>query len=93
MHQDNELVPFPDRVRVNFEAWLSQQESAGKKFGDEQKQWLKMIRDHIAGNLSIDTGDFDLAPFAQQGGIGKVHQLFGDDLSKIIEELNGTLAA
>ena len=29
MHQDNELVPFPERVQVNFKAWLAQQESAG----------------------------------------------------------------
>ena len=93
MHQDNELVPFPERVKVNFEAWLAHQESAGKKFTDEQKQWLRMIRDHIAANLSIATDDFDYAPFAQQGGIGKVHQLFGEDLDKIVDELNGTLAA
>jgi type I restriction enzyme R subunit len=93
MHQDNELVPFPERVKVNFEAWLVQQESVGKKFTDEQKQWLKMIRDHIAANLSIETDDFEYAPFAQQGGLGKVHQVFGDELSKIIEDLNGTLAA
>jgi len=52
-----------------------------------------MIRDHIAANLSIDTEDFDYAPFAQEGGLGKVHQVFGDKLAKIIEELNGTLAA
>jgi type I restriction enzyme R subunit len=52
-----------------------------------------MIRDHIAANLSIDTEDFDYAPFAQEGGLGKVHQVFGDNLSGIIEELNGTLAA
>ncbi len=29
----------------------------------------------------------------QQGGLGKVHQLFGDKLNTIIEELNETLAA
>ena len=52
-----------------------------------------MIRDHIAANLGIDLSDFDYAPFAQEGGLGKVHQLFGTDLSKIIDELNGTLAA
>ena len=23
MHQDNELVPFPDRVNANFKAWLA----------------------------------------------------------------------
>ncbi|NLV25480.1 MAG: hypothetical protein GXY54_11955, partial [Deltaproteobacteria bacterium] len=55
--------------------------------------WLVMIRDHIAGNLRIETEDFDYAPFAQQGGIGKVWQLFGDDLNKIIDELNEALVA
>jgi len=93
MHQENELVPFPDKVEVNFKAWLSRQETTGKKFTDEQRQWLVMIRDHIAANLGIETDDFDYAPFSQQGGLGKVHQLFGDGLNVIIEELNETLAA
>ena len=55
MHQDNELVPFPERVQVNFKAWLAQQESAGTQFTAEQRRWLEMIRDHIAANLSIET--------------------------------------
>jgi len=93
MHQDNELVPFPERVYANFNVWLVQQESQGKKFTAEQRHWLGMIRDHIAANLSIETEDFDYAPFVQEGGIGKVYQLFGDELNNIIEELNETLAA
>ena len=52
-----------------------------------------MIRDHIAANLGIDTDDFDYAPFSQQGGLGKVYQLFGDELNTIIEDLNEALAA
>jgi type I restriction enzyme R subunit len=86
-------VPFPDKVEVNFKAWLSRQEATGRKFTDEQRQWLVMIRDHIAANLGIETDDFDYAPFSQQGGLGKVHQLFGEGLNVIIEELNETLAA
>jgi type I restriction enzyme, R subunit len=93
IHQDNELVPFPERVNANFNSWLAQQEATGKKFTPEQRRWLEMIRDHIAANLGIDPSDFDYAPFAQEGGLGKVHQLFGTDLSKLIDELNGTLAA
>ena len=52
-----------------------------------------MIRDHIVANLMVDRDDFPYAPFAQEGGLGKVHQLFGSELNKLIEELNGTLAA
>jgi len=31
--------------------------------------------------------------FAQEGGLGKVYQLFGDELGGIIEQLNGVWAA
>ena len=93
IHQDNELVPFPERVNANFKSWLAQQETSGKKFTSEQRRWLEMIRDHIAANLGIDPSDFDYAPFAQEGGLGKVHQLFGNDLNKIVGELNGDASA
>ena len=93
IHQDNELVPFPERVNANFKAWLANQESSGKRFTGEQRRWLEMIRDHIAANLGIEPEDFEYAPFSQAGGLGKVHQLFGDELNAIIEELNERLAA
>jgi type I restriction enzyme R subunit len=32
-------------------------------------------------------------PFTQEGGLGKVHQVFGVELNRMIEELNGALAA
>jgi type I restriction enzyme R subunit len=51
-----------------------------------------MIRDHVAASLCM-SGRLWLAPFNQEGGLGKVHQIFGADLSKIIEELNGTCLA
>jgi type I restriction enzyme R subunit len=99
IHRDNELVPFPERVKVNFDKWMEQtirhsRESGNQEpFTQEQIRWLEMIRDHIAANLAIEADDFDLAPFAQQGGLGKVHQVFDDELNKIIDELNGVLAA
>lgn len=62
-------------------------------FIPKQIHWLKMIRDHIAANLSIEPDDFEYALFAQEGGLGKVYQLFGDQLNAIIEELNEMLAA
>lgn len=93
IHQDNELIPFPERVNANFKAWLAGQESSGEKFTEEQRRWLEMIKDHIAASLGIESDDFEYAPFAQHGGLGKVHQLFGDKLNVIIDELNETLAA
>jgi len=54
---------------------------------------MKSKRDHIATSLSIEPDDFDYAPFSQQGGLGKAHQLFGDQLLPLPEELNLVLAA
>jgi len=93
MHQENELVPYPEKVQVNFRAWVEQQQASGRRFSDEQRKWLEMIRDHIAANLQIESEDFEYAPFAQEGGIGKGWQLFGEDLQRLLDELNGVLVA
>ncbi len=106
MQQDNELVPYPERVQANFKAWLAQQNSLPLPLGEgrgegsphsrftpEQQHWLEMIRDHIAANLRLDIEDFSYAPFEQEGGLGKVHQLFGAELPQVIETLNRELAA
>ena len=69
IHQDNELVPFPERVNANFKAWLTSQERGGTRFSEEQRRWLEMIRDHVAANLGVDTKDFEYAPFSQHGGM------------------------
>ena len=99
IHQDNELIPFPERVNANFKAWLATQSRHSRAGGNpepftpEQMKWLEMIRDHIAANLGIEPDDFEYAPFAQEGGLGKVYQLFGDELNTLIEQLNESLAA
>ncbi|MDZ7751420.1 MAG: type I restriction-modification enzyme R subunit C-terminal domain-containing protein [Gammaproteobacteria bacterium] len=101
IHQDNELIPFPERVQANFNAWLATQQQTRhsgegrnpEPFSPEQIHWLEMIRDHIAANLGIEPDDFEYAPFAQEGGLGRVHQLFGNELETIIEQLNEGLAA
>jgi len=93
MHQENELVPFPERVAANFNAWMAQQQAAGKAFTDEQRWWLGKMAEHIASNLGIAAEDFESVPFNQRGGLGKVHQLFGAELPKVIDALNKELAA
>lgn len=59
----------------------------------EQSKLLEMIRDHVAANLQIETDYFDYGQFAQAGGVGTGWQLSGEDLNRILEELNQTLAA
>jgi len=93
IHHDNELVPFPERVNANFNAWLGEQASRGTQFTDEQRQWLGMIRDHIAANMGIGPDDFEYVPFSQAGGLGKVHRLFPEGLQTIIDNLNVALVA
>lgn len=93
MHQENELVPYPERVAANFKAWMAQQRAAGRSFTAEQQWWLEQIAEHIAASLGIAVEDFDYAPFSQQGGLAKVHQLFGAELAEVMEELNRELVA
>ena len=55
--------------------------------------WLEMIKDHIATSLDIEMEDFEEIPFKAKGGVIKVHQLFGEELTVILTELNQRLAA
>src|SRR5205814_9909519 len=47
LHEDDALVPFPDRVAERYHAWLLQQENAGREFTPEQLLWLDRIRDTV----------------------------------------------
>ena len=85
---DDELAPFAEQVEERFHGWLAMQQTAGRDFTGEQRQWLEDIKDHIAGSVSIEPGDLQYAPFAQRGGIGRAYALFGDGLAPLLEELN-----
>ena len=87
----DELAPFADGVHDRFQGWLAMQETAGRAFTEEQVRWLEAIRDHIAGSVSMEMGDFQYAPFNQQGGLGKAYELFGDELEGLLQEMNTAL--
>jgi len=93
LRQEGELRPHREQVDQRFAAWLAKQESNGRKFTEEQRQWLETIRDHIATSLAIEKGDFEYVPFEQRGGLGKATQLFGKELGPLLNELNEALAA
>ena len=93
LHQDDELIPFRDRVEDRFAAWLSAQQQRGVGFTVEQLQWLTWMKDNIAGELEVSADSFDYTPFAEHGGIGKATLVFGDRLGPLMEELTEALAA
>ena len=72
---------------------MTRHSGSGEKFTEEQMNWLRMIRDHVANSFHVDRDDIDMAPFDAQGGIGRMHQLFGDKMDAVVDELNEALAA
>jgi type I restriction enzyme R subunit len=91
---DAKLTAFDDLVRRNFQDWIMRKHSApGPKFTDAQTAWLQMIRDHITTSFHFERDDLNMAPFDAVGGLGKMHQLFGDRMDAIMDELNEALVA
>jgi type I restriction enzyme R subunit len=90
---DAELTAYDQTVARNFQQWVFAKQAGAVKFTEAQMEWLRMIRDYVAGSFHIDREDFDLSPFNAAGGLGKFWSLFGGDLDGIIGELNEVLAA
>jgi type I restriction enzyme R subunit len=90
---EDELAPFPEQVEERFEAWLVQQQNAGRTFTDEQLEWLRLIRDHVTASLSIEPRDLLDPPFSQRGGLGRARDLFGPDLDGLLAEISEVAAA
>ena len=91
---DAALTPYDKTVDKNFQQWILKK-NAGQhnRFTEEQMQWLRMIKDYVAGSFHVEKEDFELDPFNKQGGLAKMWKLFGDSMDEIINELNEVLAA
>jgi type I restriction enzyme R subunit len=90
---EKELTDYDTIARRNFRDWVVKAQSGHKHFSQEQMEWLYMVRDHIAMSFHIEQDDFDLSPFGERGGLAKLHELFGEQTDKLINELNETLVA
>ncbi|MGD9159369.1 MAG: type I restriction-modification enzyme R subunit C-terminal domain-containing protein [Desulfobacteraceae bacterium] len=91
---DSQLTPYNQVVDKNFKEWIFKKHSgAGEKFTEEQMEWLRMIKDHIAGSFHVELDDLDYTPFDALGGRGKMWQLFGGRTNALLDELNEALAA
>ena len=91
---DDTLTRHSERVRRNFQNWvLNRQSGAGEKFTEEQMDWLRMIRDHLATSFTIERDDLDMSPFDGKGGMGQMYALFGDGMDEVMTEMNEALSA
>jgi type I restriction enzyme R subunit len=89
---DKKLTPFADTVRRNYRDWILRA-NAGQPFNAQQAAWLELIRNHVIDSLRMEKSDLDYAPFDARGGLGRMHELFGERLDALIEELNKELTA
>ncbi len=91
---DATLTNYDALVRRNFQNWVLKHHSGGgEKFNEEQMNWLRMVRDHVAVSIHMERDDLEMSPFDGQGGLGKMHQLFGARMDALLDELNEVLVA
>ena len=91
---DSNINTFDGTVRRNFQNWIMKHHSGGAaKFNEAQMEWLRMVRDHVANSFHIEKDDLEMSPFDAQGGLGKMHQLFGNQMDSLLDELNEVLVA
>lgn len=93
MGYTDQLTPFADRVNYNFMQWTLRRNAGAVHFTDEQMEWLRMIKDHIAASLSIEPGDLELSPFDRKGGLGRFYEAFGEQYEAVLAEMNRELVA
>ena len=93
MGQNKKLIPFAQTVDANYKAWIFRRNAGAVHFTDEQTEWLRLIKDHIAVSLSIEPDDLELDPFDRKGGLGRFYEVFGDEYEAILMEMNIELVA
>ena len=87
------LMPFADKVNYNFMQWTFKKNAGHIQFTEEQMEWLRLIKDHIAASLSILPEDLDLTPFDRKGGLLGFYDAFGESYEQILQEMNVALVA
>ena len=91
---DSELKPFGEQVDKRFQEWIFRHNAQrATAFTPEQTEWLRLIKEHIAGSCCIGRADFDYAEFADKGGLQKAWNVFGKQLDELMDEMNRELVA
>ena len=87
------LQPFAETVNYNFKQWIFRRNAGAVHFSEEQMEWLRLVKDHIAVSLSIEPEDLELNPFDHKGGLGRFYEVFGEQYEEILAEMNIELVA
>lgn len=85
------LEPFSERVDLRFNEWIKENEHHGRKFTNEEMDWLLMMKNYVLTSKEINMMSFNHPPFINKGGASKAYNLFGQDLNRILYELNEKL--
>lgn len=93
MGYGDNLQPFAETVNYNFMRWTLRKNAGSVHFSEEQMEWLRLIKDHIAVSLSIEPEDLELNPFDHKGGLGRFYEIFGEQYEEILLEMNIELVA
>ena len=91
--EDDQLVPYAERVTQRYAGWLSQQEQAGVTFTPAERWWLDRMVQVIASSAGISPADLDQPPFIENGGTDGIIRDLGDRAATLIDELNQELTA
>lgn len=86
------LEPFLDKVGIKFNEWLDKQKNEGIVYTEEQLDWLSNMKNYYSTFLEINMSSFNQPPFVNKGGAAKAYKLFGNELNKILFELNDVLS-
>ena len=93
MGYGDNLQPFAETVNYNFKQWIFRRNAGAVHFTEEQMEWLRLVKDHIAVSLSIEPEDLELSPFDHKGGLGRFYEVFGEGYQEILDEMNIELVA
>ena len=93
MGYGDNLQPFAETVNYNFKQWIFRRNAGAVHFTEEQMEWLRLVKDHIAISLSIEPEDLELSPFDHKGGLGRFYEVFGEGYQEILDEMNIELVA
>ena len=86
--EDSELNDFSTVANKRFELWKGRQlKNLGIVFTEEQNMLLEELKNYIVANAYMELDDVQEA-LEDKGGIIKAKQVFGNDLSNILNDLS-----